>query len=283
LEEQLEIIKTAEKEASKQLLRGSHESHQALLSLKNENESLCNKHSVSMAKWTSQLEKTYAKLATSNLDLKTLCGKASKLRKAVIHSKEQKEQAIAAVKEKILNQRSVHQLRHKGVFTEETRNVVRLLVKAGCSQNHISEVISAVLKSADITIIGTISHPSISRILHKGYFAAQIQLGYEMNNAKSMTFSADGTSHRSINYNSDHVHLVVEDYASSDSNPKQHVTQTFGIQSSQDGSSEEAIADWENTLKKIVNLYNESPLGKRSGSLLKFIDRSSDQTCRNEY
>jgi hypothetical protein len=42
-----------------------------------------------------------------------------------------------------------------------------------------------------------------------------------MNNAKSMTFSADGTSHHSINYNSHHVHLVVEDYTSPESNSKE--------------------------------------------------------------
>ena len=272
LEEQLEVLNTANKEASKQFLRGSSESHQALLSLKNENTSLRNELSKSVAKWSSQLESAYEKLARSSLDLKTLHGKSSKLRKAVIRSKGQKEHAIAAMKEKILKQRSVHHLMHKGVFTEETRNVVRLLVKAGCSRNYISEVISAVLKSAGITTVGTISRPTISRILREGYFAAQIQLGYEMENTRSMTFSADGTSHRSVNYNSRHVHLVVEDYASPESDSKKRVTRTFGIQSSRDGSSEEAVADWEKTLKKIVNLYNESPLGKRSGSLLKFID-----------
>ena len=55
LEEQLDILKTAEKEASKQFLRGSHESHQALMSLKKDNESLHNELSVSLARWTSQL------------------------------------------------------------------------------------------------------------------------------------------------------------------------------------------------------------------------------------
>ena len=224
LEEQLEVLKTAKKEASKQFLRGSSESHQALLSLKNENTSLRNELSMSVAKWTSQLESAHTKLARSSLDLKTLRGKSSKLRKAVIRSKEQKTHSIAAMKEKILNQRSVHQLMHKGVFTEETRNVVRLLVKAGCSRNYISEVISAVLKSAGITTVGTISRPSIARILHEGYFAAQIQLGYEMENTRSMIFSADGTSHRSINYNSRHVHLVAEDYTSPESNSKEQVT-----------------------------------------------------------
>jgi hypothetical protein len=128
---------------------------------------------------------------------------------------------MATVKKKILDQRSVHHLMQKGVFTEETRNVVHLLVKAGCSRNLISQVISAVLKSAGITAVGSISHTSISWILCEGYFAAQIQLGYEMKNAESMTFSADGTSHLSINYNSRHVHLVAEDYTSPDGSSKQ--------------------------------------------------------------
>jgi Fic family protein len=112
---------------------------------------------ISMARWTSQLEKTHAKLATSNSDLKTLREKASKLRKAVVRSKEQKEQAILSLKKQISNQRSVHHLMHKGVFTEETRNVVRLLVKAGCSRNYISKVISTVLESAGIKTVGNIS------------------------------------------------------------------------------------------------------------------------------
>jgi len=123
-----------------------------------------------------------------------------------------------------LNQLSVHQLKHKSVFTEETWNVVHLLVKAGCLWNYISEVISAILKSAGMITVGTISHPSVSQILYEGYFAAQIQLGHEMKNAESMTFSANGTGHCNINYNSCHVHLVVENYASSESNSNQQVT-----------------------------------------------------------
>jgi len=119
---------------------------------------------------------------------------------------------------------------HKGVYTEETRNVVCLLVKAGCSRNYINAVLTAVLKSAGITSVGNISRASIARILHEGYYAAQIQLGHEMKSAESMTFSADGTSHCSINYNSCHVHLLAEDYTSPESNTKQHVTCTFGIQ-----------------------------------------------------
>ena len=91
LREQVEILKTAEKEASKQFLRGSHESHKSIALLQKQNDTLHNELSVSMVRWTLQLEKTHAKLATSTSDFKALCSKASKLCKAVIHSKEQKE------------------------------------------------------------------------------------------------------------------------------------------------------------------------------------------------
>ena len=272
LQDQIQILKTAEKETSKQLLRGSRESHKAIALLEKQNDTLHNRLSMSMAKWTLQLENSHAKLAKSTSDLKELRNKASKLRKAVKLGKEQKEQAIASVKKKIVDQQSVHYLMQKGVFTKQTRNVVHLLVKAGCSRNLVGEVILAVLQSAGITGVGSISRTSVSRILREGYFAAQIQLGYEMKNAESMTFSADGTSHCSINYNSCHVHLIAEDYTSPEGSSKQRVTRTFGIQSSKDGSSEQAITYWKNGLKNISELFNNSPLGKRSGGLLKFIN-----------
>ena len=32
------------------------------------------------------------------------------------------------------------------------------------------------------------------------------------------------------------------------------------------------MIDWENTLKKIIDLYNDSPFGKHVGGLVKFIE-----------
>ena len=65
-------------------------------------------------------------------------------------------------------------------------------------------------------MVGSISRPSVTRIIREGYFAAQIQLGHEMKMAETMTFSANGTGHRSINYNSRHIHMLVENYGSSE-------------------------------------------------------------------
>ncbi len=90
--------------------------------------------------------------------------------------------------------------------------------------------------------------------------------------AESMTVSADGTGHQSINYNSQHVHMLVEDYESSDGGIIR-ATRFLGIKPSCDGSSKEAIADWQTTITEILNLYNCSPFGKRSGgSLIGLVD-----------
>jgi len=85
-------------------------------------------------------------------------------------------------------------------------------------------------------MVGSISHRSVARIIREGYFAAQIQLGHEMKMVESMTFSADGTGHRSINYNSQHVHMLVEDYGSLEDG-KICATRFLGIKPSCDGSS----------------------------------------------
>ncbi|KAF8817101.1 hypothetical protein BYT27DRAFT_7247656 [Phlegmacium glaucopus] len=277
--EQIAILKKAETNDSAHLLKDSKDAEKAIALLMEANEDLQGELSDSMTQWSSQLHKTRSKLEKSQSNCKALQKKITALRKHSASIKSGKEHAIASVRAKLLKEKSVHHLMDKGVFTEETRNVVRLLVKAGCSRKYINQVIFAVLHSAGIETVGTISRPSIARILREGYFAAKIQLGYEMKNTKSMTFSADSTSHRSINYTSQHVNLLVEDYTSSDSDTLKRATRFFGIQSTCDGSSEEAmknwdkiLKDWDKNLKDVIDLYNESPFGKRQGSLLKFVD-----------
>ncbi len=93
-----------------------------------------------------------------------------------------------------------------------------------------------------------------------------------MKMAESMTVSADGTGHQSINYNSRYVHMLVEDYESSDGGIT-HATRFLGIKPSRDGSSKEAIADWQTIIIEILDFYNRSPFGKWSGgSLIGLVD-----------
>jgi len=239
--------------------------------LRRANENLQAELSKAMIKWSSQLENTRLKLEATQSLRRELRREVTALQKASVRSQAVKEHAIASIKAKITKEASVHHLMEKGVITNQTRNIVRLLVKAGCSQAYVNEVIVTVLQSAGIETVGSISRASIARIIREGFFAAQIQLGYEMKNAESMTFSADGTGHRSINYASRHVHLLAEDYGASSDGTKKRATRFMGIQQTVDGSSEESVKAWRATLERIITLYNESPLGKRQGSLVKFV------------
>jgi len=237
------------------------------------NEHLQSELSQSIGNWTSRLEFLKTKLHISDTKLKVAQKDISWLHKVCHRATGVKERAMERTKAKVLQQKSVHHLMKKGVFTEETRNLVCLLARAGCSGNYINEVIVAVLQSADISTIGQISRPSVTRIIREGFYAAQIQLGYEMTKAKSITLSADGTSHRSINYNSQHAHLLVEDYDAQGNDKQKQATHFLGIRSACDGSSDEAIADWQLIMSDVVDLYNCSPFGKCSGGgLLQVID-----------
>ena len=97
--------------------------------------------------------------------LKKAQQEVSKLHKVCYRATQVKKCAVETAKAKVIQQKSVHHLAHKGVFTQETRNLVHLLSQSGCSANQINEIITAVLKTADITMVGSISRTSVARII----------------------------------------------------------------------------------------------------------------------
>ena len=60
--------------------------------------------------------------------------------------------------------------------------------------------------------------------------------------------------------------MLVENYGSENSG-QTYATRFLGIKLSRDSSSKEAIADWQTTITKILDLYNCSPFGKQSGGM----------------
>ena len=265
LEEQVKLLKSAQVTAATE----ARDSARAMGSLIKVNNEL----SHSIANWKSQIEFMKSKFNLQKTELQTSKKKVIQLQKTCRRAVKVKENAVFAATRKVAMTWTQYHLQKKGVFTEETRNIVRLLIKAGCSAKYINEVIQTILQTAGIKTVGTISRTTVSRVIREGFIAAQIQLGHEMKMTNSMTFSADGTSHRSVNYNSRHVHLLVEDYSSPESSlPTERVTRFLGIRSSKDGTSQEAVADWQKTMSDIVDLYNRSPFGKRSGGLIRLVD-----------
>jgi len=143
-----------------------------------------------LARCKSEYQESQEKLSQVKQSLKASQSLVYKLQKKSDSAAKRQQHAVTQAREQAYKEKSVHRLLHKGVYTEETRNLIRLLVKAGCSRNYVGKVISAVLKSAGITTIGNISRRTVSRVIIEGYFAAQIQLGHEMKNAESMVVNS---------------------------------------------------------------------------------------------
>jgi hypothetical protein len=94
------------------------------------------------------------------------------------------ENALRKAKDRQKKESSVHKLLHKGVYSEKTWSLIRLLVQAGCSRPYVDLVIHEVFKTAGISVHGHVSRRTVSRVVLEGYFAAQMQLGHEMQQAK---------------------------------------------------------------------------------------------------
>ena len=87
-----------------------------------------------------------------------------------------------------------------------------------------------------------------------------------------MTFGADGTTHRSIHHTARHAHLKTRDYSADDPAAIKRSTRLLGVHPALDGSSEQSVKEWKEVLTDIANIYNQSPLAKRDGNLLRVID-----------
>ena len=72
-----------------------------------------------------------------------------------------------------------------------------------------------------------------------------------------LAISSDGTRHNTINHNSHYVNLRAQTYSTHGMMEiKEQVTCFLGICSSVDGTSEQAVKDWDTTFVKIIDIYN---------------------------
>jgi hypothetical protein len=123
----------------------------------------------------------------------------------------------------------------KGVYTEEARELCRILVNAGCSQEFVGDVIEEVLHAAGISVVGsTMSSRTVRRAVLEGGVMADIQMGHEIANAKGLTVSNDGTTHKNIDYVARHINMPVSIH---DVHTIQHQSRLVGVDPSADHSS----------------------------------------------
>ena len=216
----------------------------------------------------NEIKQSHQKLQETKAKLKGCKGEIYNLKRKVKQTNKTKENAVKKTRERTLSEKSTFYLLKKGVYSNEIRNLIRILVEANVSNEKIMGVIEAVLATAGITAVGKVSARTVSRIIKEGYIASCIQLGYEIQAADALTLGADGTGHKSINYNSHHINYKVKN---SDGTIQQ-VTRFLGIERSLDGSSEQAVKDWDNQLQNIFNVFNNSPLAEENNLFARLIE-----------
>jgi chromosome segregation ATPase len=189
LEAQIQALKDTAKQTSAQLktmTRNASRTIDSLINVEKQNATLKNELSQALQRCKAELSES----RNTVLALTKKLGQSKALSKALskCHARAHavKENAVRKAREVALKEKSVHRLIHKGAYTKETRNMVRLLVQSGCSQDSVNRMIHAVLRMAGVSVIGKISRRSVSRFIREGFYAAQVQLGYEMDKAGSM-------------------------------------------------------------------------------------------------
>jgi hypothetical protein len=286
LEEKIKSVKVADVKRSESLKKMTAKASAVisdLLRLEKENSSLRNELLGTLQRYTDQVAESQHQLKLAGRKLVAARQVTTKLQKWCKRAAGVKEKAVQKAKEQAYREKSFHSLLKQGVYTEDTRNLIQLLVQAGCARDRVSKAIHAVFRVAGISVKGTPCRRTVSRIILEGYFAAQLQIAYEMQDAKgtflfdsilyvlmnivlAFTLGSNGTARLGIGYTAHHAH-----YQQKTDDGSERVTRFLGIHSPLDGTSEQSVVAWKELFRDITDLYNQSPLGKRSGALLHVI------------
>ncbi|TFK82844.1 hypothetical protein K466DRAFT_499535, partial [Polyporus arcularius HHB13444] len=167
-------------------------------------------------------------------------------------------------------------LKQKGIYTNHARALARVLIRCGCSQRKVGEVVQLVGKALGITVLGRMSAHTVRRVVLEGGIASDLQMGFELSEAKAFTVSSDATSNRHIDYMSRFAALRVPTYkrplldisppsSHSSSSSRLPSNRFLGVESSLDHTSERQVVSWKSKLDHVTTVLNTSPMAKRLG------------------
>ncbi len=145
---QILLLKKANAISFAQFSKGLRESAATIMKLLKMNEGLQTELSQTVTTWSSHTKAltkaAKSKLMSSDTRLKNVQKEITKLYKGFRWATQAKERAVETAKTKVIRQKSVHHLLHKGVLTQNTCNLIHFLSQSGCSENHINNIINAI-------------------------------------------------------------------------------------------------------------------------------------------
>ncbi|KAJ3987892.1 hypothetical protein F5890DRAFT_1404170 [Lentinula detonsa] len=115
--------------------------------------------------------------------------------------------------------------------------------------NKVECVFKHVAGALGIQVEGDVSRRSVGRIVKEGGNAANLQFGQAVLNAKGVTISSDGTTHKNENYETKHATVIQEN---------QRLQFFLGLKMSVNHTSETQFEGWTDTIEYIFHLLKES-------------------------
>ena len=174
------------------------------------------------------------------------------------------EKAIQKAIIQLEKDETVYKLMEKGVYTPQARALARTLVTAGCTQDFVGVLIQKICGTVGVTVEERMSRHTVARAVAEGGIAAKMQLAYELAEADSFTASSDATTHKHTEVVARHINLVGED--------GKHHSKLLGVHPAADHSSQAQLDNWKKQITEIADIFNRSPMAKRSRTALKYAD-----------
>ncbi|RDX45192.1 hypothetical protein OH76DRAFT_1486504 [Lentinus brumalis] len=153
-------------------------------------------------------------------------------------------------------------LRKKGVYTAQARMLARMLVRTGCAQDRVGDILRLIGQALGVRVEGKMSSRTVRRAMLELGAAADIQTGFEVLIAKCFTLSGDGTTDRHINMEAQHMLLMLPSPDGTTYEPKNRL---LGVESTTDHTSETQFAGWLRRFRQITEAFNHSPYARRTG------------------
>ncbi|KAG8736414.1 hypothetical protein FRC10_009332, partial [Ceratobasidium sp. 414] len=159
---------------------------------------------------------------------------------------------------------------HSGTICPEARTMLRQLACENVAAERILSIINAVSVALGVTVVGTFSVCSVSRIVLEGLVEAQIQVATEIHQVDALSISGNGTSIKNQQYESKSISLPLHTvqqslHIATPANPEiPPVLRTLSVHKSTSHTTQSQLTGWIFVIDSCFGLLARSPSGQAS-------------------
>ncbi|KAJ3774381.1 hypothetical protein FB446DRAFT_639948 [Lentinula raphanica] len=143
-----------------------------------------------------------------------------------------------------------YSLKHGGVVTDKTRDIFLDLVALDeVPASRVASVFKRIAGALGVEVQDDVSRRTVGRIAKEGGVASSLQFGKAVLDAKGVTISSDGTTHKNETYETKHATVIHAD---------QRLQFFLGLQMAVNHTSETQLTGWIETIENIWHLLYAS-------------------------